>query len=338
MYEIIVTGSTGFIGKRLIGSLVKKYSSSKILCLVWDNNSEFEQYGRKVSENLGVSIKRIDLRTNRGLADLPKNPKIIIHLAASAETSSSDHRANFPGTKYLINAFSNIGSDTRVIYLSTTAIYSGRKDCSILISEDTKPEPSNEYGRSKLNAENWLKEKAASGNFSLTILRLSTVFGPNPRKNGMFDQLRNSIKKPSVLGIWNRLNWPGLTSLVYVGDVCDIIMQYLKQPPKPGNTQTHILATHSLTLSQISEMAHKHFDKRYKEIFLNYKFWKLAKILRNFVPNLEKLLPSSLYNFFWRVSIIIDNPLNSKPSGFLGKNIKWKPTQLKDKLPEVFGD
>ncbi len=152
MEEILITGSTGFIGRHLIKELVKVFPREKILCLIRDEVDELEISGRKILNDLKIKTRLIDLPSGSGLHNLPKNPKIVIHLAANGESGDAVHTCNDVGTKNLLEALSPISPETNFIFTSTAAIYSGRKDYDNPIDVDTKPLPSNEYGRSKIRA------------------------------------------------------------------------------------------------------------------------------------------------------------------------------------------
>jgi len=73
MEDIIVTGATGFIGRRLIRELLKVYDKERILCLIRDKTDDMEISGRQILSELNVKIKYIDLVSGTGLKDLPKS-------------------------------------------------------------------------------------------------------------------------------------------------------------------------------------------------------------------------------------------------------------------------
>lgn len=70
-----------------------------------------------------------------------------------------------------------IDPETKFIFTSTAAVYSGRKDIDRPIDKRTVPVASNEYGRSKLRAEEIIKEHSDKYGFCVTVIRLNTVWG-----------------------------------------------------------------------------------------------------------------------------------------------------------------
>jgi nucleoside-diphosphate-sugar epimerase len=319
LQNIIITGATGFIGRRLIKEIVKVYPVENILCLIRDQVDELELSGRKILEELKIKTKEIDLPTGRGLADLPKNPKLIIHLAASTESGDEDHRCNDIGTKNLLDSLSPLSSETNFIFTSTAAVYSGRKDTDVPIDENSKAVPSNEYGRSKIRAEKILKDYSEKYGFKLSVFRLATVWGENTRKDGLFDSMNKLIKKGSVI---SKFNWPGKTSLIHVNNVAELLtFQALNENLK--QYQTIVLSHEGKSLSEISEIIHNKLNIKYDQIKLPAVFWKTSDMFVKRSNYFENILPSNLYNTFWRLNLILNDSLYCKPDEF------------KEKLPDT---
>lgn len=316
MEEIIVTGATGFIGRRLIKELLKHYPANKILCLIKDNiadNYELELSGRKILKDLSIKTRDIDLVSGKGLDNLPAFPKIIFHLGASTESGDKDQSCNDIGTKNLLNAFPGINSETKFIYTSSAAVYSGRNDNDKPIDYETIPYPSNEYGRSKLRAEEILKEAALKHGLKVTVLRLNTVWGEGTRKDGLFDNLEKLIKDNSII---SRLNWPGRTGLLNVDDAARIISFFSLHSSK-CNFNVYNVAHESLTLSEISETLHEKSGRKFLPVILPDFIWNVAKSLVRKSSYFESVIPAGIYKNFWRLNLILNDSLCSKPDEIL---------------------
>ena len=83
------------------------------------------------------------------------NPEAIIHLAAETDMEKCEID---PGRAYLINsagtynvAKAAISVGAKMVYISTNAVFDGRKSASY--NEDDEPNPQNVYGRSKYIGE-----------------------------------------------------------------------------------------------------------------------------------------------------------------------------------------
>ena len=312
MENIIVTGATGFIGRRLIKELLKHYPADNILCLIKDNisdNDELEISGRKILNELNIKTREIDLPTGRGLKEISLKADIVFHLGASTESGDKDHSCNETGTKNLLNALSPMSPETNFIFTSTAAVYSGRIDIDRPIDQNTIPAASNEYGRSKLKAEEIIKEYSDKFGFSVTVIRLNTVWGEGTRKDGLFDKMNKLIRENSIIP---RLNWPGNTGLLNVDNAAEIITYFSLNRSKEKFSVFN-LSHESLTLSEISEILHRKLNKKYEPVKLPSLLWNLSGAIIQKTPALEKILPSGIFNNLWRLNLILNDSLCSKP-------------------------
>lgn len=329
--KIIVTGADGFVGGHLVPLLLKKFKRSQLLCLVGTGKSQLARRVKLMLKQNRIKFLTVDLLNQKSLKKIPKSPDVVIHLAANTDTASRDHRINDLGSRNLLAAL-NLTSKTHFIYTGTTVIYSGRSDAKTPITEYTLPKPTNEYGRSKLRAEEFLREVCLKNRIPLTIVRINTVYGDDPRKHKLFVSLKNLVSENSI---FSRLNWPGLTSLIHVDDVAEIILGLAKNPPKPGRMQTFLLYAESLTLSQISELMHWALKKNYHQIKLPKLFWEICSGLRKFVPVFEKFLPGRIYNTIWRSGLITENVIYCKSKLLFKIYPDWKPRRLKDTIKDT---
>jgi nucleoside-diphosphate-sugar epimerase len=280
---ILITGATGFIGSQLTPMIKKKYKNEEIFYL---NEPKF------------------DLVTGKNLDKIPGSPRLIIHLAAATDTAKGDQRCNDIGTKNLIKNLKNIGPKTHFIFTSSQAIFSDRRDTDKPIDQKTKPATNNRYGKTKLEAESILLKAAKKQKFKLTIIRLPTVWGENPRKNSFLNFLRKLVDTNSP---FSRLNWPGKVGLINVDDAAKFILNSsLSAPQKP---KTISIATENLTLAEIFEKLTTAKGKKYMQIKVPDFVWNLAKFLRPYMKYFEPILPPYIYNYFWRASIVVDSPL-----------------------------
>ena len=113
-------------------------------------------------------------------------------------------------------------SINKIIFTSTVAIYGFSDDP---IDEDFDPNPFNEYGRSKLRAEEIYKEwqREDPSNRSLTIIRPTVIFGENNRGN-VFNLIKQ-IKSKFFVMIGDGNN---IKSMSYVENVAQFLYQCLE--------------------------------------------------------------------------------------------------------------
>ena len=170
---IIVSGASGFIGRRLAAQLRAQQPGADLRCLVRENDDAFGQSGvRHLKSNSVVPIQS-DLVACRGLSGL-QSLEIVFHLAANTHTWEPDQRCNDIGTENLIRAVSPLGPESHFIFTSTVAVMDNRKDLGSPLRPDTPTDclPMSRYGLSKWRAEKFLLAEAQRRGFRLTILRL----------------------------------------------------------------------------------------------------------------------------------------------------------------------
>ncbi len=266
-----------------------------------------------------------DLREQSGIGPLPK-PNLLFHLAGNTHTWERNHECNDLGTENLIRTLEPLGANGHVVFTSTTAVMDNRDDLEkpLAASPLVGLQPFSRYGQSKLRAEEFLRTEARQKGFRLSIVRLCTVYGPQPRPNTLFDVLGREVAKGSFA---SRLNWPGLTSFIYVDDVVSCLMEIGDNPPKPGEVNTYLLATESRTLADVSRLL-------YYVRGLAYRMVALPKVAWNVLRNAHRLcrwgassVPIRLYNSLWRFNMVV-NPVFHCDTSLMGN---WFP-DLRPKL------
>ncbi|MFW9935045.1 MAG: NAD-dependent epimerase/dehydratase family protein [Candidatus Thorarchaeota archaeon] len=168
--KILVTGATGFIGRNLVSKLVKEKHEVKALV-------------RKTSDVQGlpreIQLVEGDLLDSNSLERAVKETEIVFHLAALFDFYPKDvdllYQVNVEGTRNLIKACEKTVVK-RFIYCSTSET-TGVVD-NPPATEETEPNPMYEYGKSKILAENEVREGAKAAGFDYIILRPVGITGP----------------------------------------------------------------------------------------------------------------------------------------------------------------
>ena len=150
--DILVTGSSGFVGQRLVQALEKK----------------------------GHSIKEFDTAQGNDLLDKKqciqtcKDIDTVFHLAAVLdEKSLLLEKVNVKGTENILEAAAKARC-SRFIFLSTVGVNAGAKG---IVNEKSLIKPITPYEKSKAKAENLVVEFQEM--VPITIIRSALVFGPN---------------------------------------------------------------------------------------------------------------------------------------------------------------
>lgn len=205
--KICITGANGFVGTNLTKELVKR--GYEVTCLV-----------RKTSdisfiEDLPVEIIRADYNSQESIKAALKNNDYLFHLAAKVRAKSENEfdQSNYELTRNLVK-ISERASLKKFIFLSTQAAAGPAKDLH-LKTENENCFPISLYGKSKLKAENYLKDKAR---IPYTIIRSVSVFGPYDTDFlTVFKMIKNGIK--IKCGFKEKF-----ISLIYVKDLVKLLI------------------------------------------------------------------------------------------------------------------
>lgn len=221
--RIAVTGATGFVGKHLMAHLRER--GHEPVALTRSQSSQAEQSLRRVSS--------YSSRTELGpaLADVDA----IVHLAARVhvmrETASDPlekfRAANVRSAEALRDVA--LRSGARLVLLSSIKVHGeGSAD---VIDETAPYAPADPYAQSKVEAELVLRN--APSDLRWSIIRPPLVYGPdvggNFRRLLSLASLSRSVPLP-LGGISN------LRSLVYVGNLCDLIRTACENPAFEGQS------------------------------------------------------------------------------------------------------
>ena len=169
--NISVIGGSGFIGTRLVDILTDNLHSVQII-------------DKHPSDKYPDLVEIVDIRDKQKLSLSLQGCDTIYHLAAEhkddVQPVSLYYDVNVEGTRNLIKAAEE-NFINRIIFTSSVAVYGFNREnpCE---NDDVNPE--NDYGQSKYEAEQLLKnwQENEKGRF-LNIIRPAVIFGENNRGN-----------------------------------------------------------------------------------------------------------------------------------------------------------
>jgi nucleoside-diphosphate-sugar epimerase len=171
MEKILVTGANGFIGQHLVKRLLSEGYAVRGTRFV-----ERPLYFFKSEE---IEWRNLDLRKNETLKGVPEGISCVYHLAAipnndHSKTQEDFQSVNVLGTRALLEEAKKAGIK-RFVYISTVEA-AGYGDGVNPRKESDLPHPDNNYGKSKLMAE----EIVLNGPwpFERVVVRLPTIYGP----------------------------------------------------------------------------------------------------------------------------------------------------------------
>ncbi len=167
--RVLVTGASGFIGRRLLDRLIRDEHEVFAFVRKTSNTQGFPE---------GVQIREGDMLDMDSLEEAVKDVDVVIHLAAYFDFYPSDvdllYRVNVDGTRNLMNAC--VGTRVeRFIYCSTTETIGPVRYPPG--NEDTELRPQFDYGKSKVLAEQAIREISQDTGLTHIILRPTGVTG-----------------------------------------------------------------------------------------------------------------------------------------------------------------
>jgi len=221
--KVLVTGSSGFIGKHLVSKLKEDKGIS--LILPSRVGSDFPE------ENVSQFIfGPIDSSTD--WAQVLKDTDAVIHLLGIAHNKNLNSKAHSKDLKQInVEATANLASQAvkagvkRFIFLSSIKVNGEETLNNKPFKAEDSPQPQDLYGKSKLEAERVLKEVVEDTNTELVIIRPVLVYGPGVKGNflSLIKWIKIGIPLP-LRTINNKRSFVSIKNLV------DFIIICLKHP------------------------------------------------------------------------------------------------------------
>jgi nucleoside-diphosphate-sugar epimerase len=170
--RVLVTGASGFIGRPLVAALLRAGYAVRAVTR------------RQVSFPGSVEVANVpDFMDSIDWNPILRGVDFIVHLAGMAHSRVADttysefDQINWIATQRLAQAAKEAGID-RFIYISSVRAQVGASAVQVIREQD-EPCPTNQYGRSKLAAEQAIQ---AAG-VPFTIIRPVVIYGPHPKGN-----------------------------------------------------------------------------------------------------------------------------------------------------------
>ena len=192
--RLLITGSDGFIGNRLI--------------------KEFDDV-KGVDVNKGYDITNIDTIISLGDFDCVVHLAAIANIAFSVKNPKQTYKVNVDGTKNVLEMCRK--NDIRKIVFPSTAYRYG-KPKYVPIDENHSVRPSSPYAKSKIMCEKLIQEYSDNYGIKYVILVLFNVFAENGNKEMVIPFIINQIKEDRNVVV---KNLDSKRDFIYISDVVD---------------------------------------------------------------------------------------------------------------------
>ena len=282
MKKILITGSSGFIGKNLVESLLSEY------------------------EITGLSKQQKSSKSNHIIKDISKitskdfkNIFCIIHLAAITDLKVCKDfpdqciTTNVLGTQKILESARK--NNCKVIYASTSHVYGIPK--KLPINETTSTSPTSMYAGSKLAGEILCESYHKQFDMDISIVRIFSVYGPESNNHYVVSNIVEQLKKSNKIKLGN-VN--SRRDFIFISDVINAFKIILNNIN--GFNIYNVGAEKSYSIKEIC----KKFEKLHgKKIIIKSTLKKNSKLdAKNIVCDATKLKKLG-----WKSKISLDEGL-----------------------------
>lgn len=218
----LVTGASGFIGRRLAAELARR--GDEVACLVRRTSRTAPLRGLPVELVVG------DVGDPASLLPAVAGRNRVFHLAGLIQAAGDApfEAANVRGTRNLVEACLRSAPDLRRFVFVSSIAAAGPSGPDRPLTEADAPHPVSAYGRSKLAAERIVRD--AGTRLPATVVRPPNVLGPGSRElDGAIGLLRRRLS-PKIGDGRPR------TSLVDVDDLVSALILAAEDPRSAGET------------------------------------------------------------------------------------------------------
>ena len=265
---ILITGSNGFIGSRVVEILLRS-GFSKVRCFVRPS-SNLDRLRAILAGAPGARTEIIpgNLLSREDCARATKDVAVIFHLAAGIEKT-------FPGsfmnsvvtTRNLLDAAVIYGRVKRFVNISSFAVYSNwnirsggllDEKCEV---ESRPMERAEAYAFAKLKQDELVVEHAKKSGIPYIILRPGAVYGPGARHLSA----RIGI---DTFGVFFHLGGANRIPLTYVDNCAEAIVTAGLKPGVDG--EVFNIVDNDLPTSRQFLRMYKRHGKRFRSVYLPY--------------------------------------------------------------------
>ena len=320
---ILVTGGAGYIGSQTCKAIKLKGFSPLAFDNLSNGSKKAVKWGRLIIGNINDSkiLKKIILKFK---------PYAIFHFAAftSVEASQKFPKKYFTnnviGSKKLIDIAGKLGVK-KFVFSSTCAVYGSPKKFPIKISSPTKP--INNYGRGKLDVENYLKTAFKKYSMSSVSLRYFNACGADPKlETGDRDLNSTKLIPRIILSImkkkpffvygknYNTKDGTCIRDYVHVSDLADAhlsALNFLKK--KNGYFKFNLGSGNGYSILEIIRSVEKFSKKKVNYYFKKKRIGDPARLFTS---------KDTLKEFIWK-------PRRSNLNYIIKDTWKWYEQQFK---------
>jgi nucleoside-diphosphate-sugar epimerase len=249
----VVTGSSGFIGSRLVEALLER--GFTVRCLDTRPNHDVMAEKHRI-ETYTLDCTDLTVLSESSILD---GADYVFHLAGITKALNLEEfrRLNVRPTENLLKLLAEKGQRLkRFLFMSSQAAAGPAPALDQPVTESDKTEPIEPYGQSKFEAETIVYEYRST--IPCTILRPSSIYGP---RDVDFLQIFKQIRHHVSFYPGYRHNY---ISILYLNDLIDGILGAAQAQATEGRTY-FLCADEPVTWQQIHNAIAQAMDRRVVE-------------------------------------------------------------------------
>jgi len=275
--KILVTGGAGYIGSVLVNKLIEQGHEVNVIDDL--SNGFSENIDQRANFTKGSILDKSNL--NQALEGV----EVVYHLAAKIRVEEGEakpelyKKVNIGGTLDLIKACVD-KKIKKFIFASTAAVYGDPEEFPV--NENSKTNPVNVYGATKLEIDNYLEANARKLGISSICFRFFNIGGALKTKQGIWLKIKHegathlipsilhsSSEKPLLIfgNDWPTKDGTPTRDFVHVVDLADALIRALDSLDKPGNQIINLGTATGSTVLEVVRTAENSLNK-----VISYKF------------------------------------------------------------------
>ena len=275
--KVLVTGGAGYIGSVLVDRLI---SEGHQVNVIDDLSNSFAENVHKDAVFIEGSI--LD---NNALSKALNGVEAVLHLAAKIRVEEGESKpdlyksVNVDGTLDLLKLCKEKGVK-KFVFASTAAVYGNPEDFPV--TEKSTEAPVNVYGKTKLEVDRFLTQKAAEFGISSISFRFFNAGGGYKNSAGKWLRIKHAGAThliPSILhssdvkplAIYGK-DWPThdgtpVRDFIHVSDLANALVKSLNFLDKPGNTIINLGTATGSTVLEVIQAAESALNRK-----IDFKF------------------------------------------------------------------
>ncbi len=294
--RVVVIGGAGFLGSHLIELLLEQ--GYPVLCV--DRKEARHEY----IDSLGADFQVGDVLDQQSIQSILQEGDIVYHLAAylgkAPVTEEEYYGLNVGGVENVLKA-AIIAGASKFVFPSSMAAVGPVGSESQPITENSVCKPRTLYGKTKLLAENKIKE-LAEGKITVIIFRPPPFFGPRANPITAASVLFKKMETPTLVIIGNQKNF---FPLCFVGNLAWAMVKLMENNDSGINMYV-ISDDDPVTLREILMILREEIGKNRRIIPLPYWFayfiaslFELAGKVLRFEPQLTTDIVDGIARSFY---------------------------------------